>query len=134
MSDNIELTVPAEYAYHFELEALATLEYAGGDVAEGTVWARQGKGNPDRLAHRDLPRLLEATTLCGQLGQQGEGDLTVKAEHETVRTTVVGCLLDCGERVGTLAESVDYSGLRAATTELDHWLGQLEMLDAIEAS
>jgi hypothetical protein len=57
-----------------------------------------------------------------------EGDTTVTGDRDTLRSTVIGCVLACGEAVDrAVQESRDtVRAARSAIAELAFWLDRLE--------
>jgi hypothetical protein len=65
-------------------------------------------------------------------GANGVCDLQVTPDTETLRSTVMGCMLDTADDLKGEAESCvgGTAGVRMSAHELTFWLDQLDRLDA----
>jgi hypothetical protein len=138
-SDNgrVSVTVPPQHFERFHTEVLFDLSSAGDNLDEASRWARDEDKSATlrtesliRVSTKELPTLHAVEQVWQQVDLAGipDGDLTVTGDRKILRSTIMGCVLACGQAVHGAVEGrgTTVSRGRAAIAELAFWLDRLE--------
>jgi len=82
-----------------------------------------------RVTTKELPNVHAVERVWGQVDFAGtpSEDTTVTGDRKILRSTIVGCVLACGEDIAGVVQKPDTLGAsRSAMAELAFWLDRLE--------